>query len=281
MEDMKPKRFPVAGILIIIGVILLIIGIICYKTGDNSKYYQTEDISENYSSADVETLEFNCGVGVFRIEQAIGDEIIVEGKNIPKDRYKISCSDGKFKIAYEDYKWYEWYKRVNIGVANISIGPDTPEFTVYLPEKVYQKFIFNAGVGEYSITDFSCVDADLNFGVGEGNFTNVAILGEADIDCGVGETRFTDCSVSKTDIQCGVGELRYSGKITGELDVSGGIGECRFDIDGYYSDYRIKTDSGLGEVDIDRGTDAAPENSGTPIPITLENGIGEIRISFK
>ncbi|MEF2797474.1 MAG: hypothetical protein U0M95_05590 [Ruminococcus sp.] len=282
MDNAKKRKLTLPLILLISGVLLLLLGIIIMSFTDSDKYFPREDISENFPADKIQYLDIDIGIGHFDLETYDGDKIIIEAQNLPEGRYLFNCSDDKFSIKYKNYKWYEWYKNTNFYIGPFDWGnSDEPEFKILIPDKEYTSAKLNGGVGEYTVSGLKCVNVDIDAGVGNGRFTGCIISGKADIDMGVGECRFENCSVNEGDIDCDIGEFSYSGKILGRLDLDCGIGECRLDIDGYYSDYDIKKDTGIGEINIERNSDNPNGSAPIKIPIDIDGGIGEVNIKFK
>lgn len=273
MEDIKNKSHaPFWLILIIVGIVLIIVGVVISRTFGVSKYFPKEDIYQTFKSEEINNLNIDSGIGKINIKKSNDNNIIVDCTNLPKDRYEVTGKNNTLKIAYKQ-KWFDFADN------SIFHNKNEAEITVYLPEKEYDNFEFDGGVGENNITDISVKNASVDCGVGESVFKNFKVTNKADIDIGVGETKFENCELNKSDIDTGVGELYFSGKISGYTEIDMGVGEAEFNIDGFKNEYDIDYDKGVGEVNIS-GSETSYITS-VPIKIDLDCGVGEVTFKFK
>ncbi len=279
MEKKKSKLFPAILIIFLFGLVMLIVGIVLMSIVGWNKYYPTTDIKESFDATNIENLHIDNGRAKFTVESYDGDKILVEGSNVPENRYTIECTDDTFSIDYSNGKWYKWYENnFNFG---LNIKSYNTVFKIYLPDKVYEELEFDGGIGQITISDVRCVDSDISIGIGETIFNNCVFSGETDIDGGVGSNRFKNCTFGSVVARNGVGELKLQGKITKSLDVECGVGTCYIDIDGYYSDYKVDYDKGLGEFKTKYNDSSKRENTGDKIPINVQCGVGEVTVNFK
>lgn len=278
MESNKKSKITLPLILLIAGIALVALGSVILSVTGADGYFERENIAESFSAENVEYLDIDVKTINFHFESYDGDEIIVDAHNIPKDRYSFSCSNDRFSIRYNNARWYEWYKIFGFGWFENNYNDSV--ITIKVPNKEYTDFAMSGGIGEYTISGLKSINADIDSGIGENRFIDCAISENVDIDMGVGKFSFENCSLNLADIDGGIGQLDFSGKILGGLNVDCGIGEISFEIDGYYSDYDIKSDTGLGEITIDRGSNGSG-GSFSKIPIDIDGGIGEVSIKFK
>ncbi len=278
MENSKKRKIGLPVILLIAGIVLVTLGTLIIKFTDTDKYFEKENINERFSAENIEYLDIDIITARFYLESYDGDEITIEAQNIPKDRYSFSCSNNKFSVKYNNARWYEWYKILGFGWFEKDYNDTVIKIRV--PDKEYANLDMDGGIGEYTISGLKCINADIDSGIGKSRFTECIISGKINIDMGLGELSFENCSLNRSDIDGGIGQLDFSGKILGSLNADCGIGESSFDIDGYYSDYEIKSDTGIGEIRIDRGSDGT-NGSFSKIPIDIDGGLGEVNIKFK
>lgn len=273
MEKAKRKsRVPFWLILIIVGVSMVVIGAVILSIVDLDKYFPKEDIYQSFSYEEISNLDIDAGIGKFNIKKSTDNKVLVDGKSLPKDRYEVTAKNNTLKISYKQ-KWFNCFDN------SIFHNKNQAEITVYLPEKEYENFVFDGGVGENNITDLYVKNADIDAGVGESVFKNFRVKNKSDIDIGVGETRFENCELNQSNIDTGIGEVYFSGKISGNTEIDMGVGEAEFNIDGYKNEYDIDYDKGVGEVNINGGeTSHIPSK---PIKIDLDCGVGEVTFNFK
>ncbi|WP_124098408.1 DUF4097 family beta strand repeat-containing protein [Ruminococcus sp. Marseille-P6503] len=278
MENSRKRRLGIPVILLIAGIVLIALGTLLIKFTDTDKYFAKENINESFSAENIECLNVEAATANFYLESYDGSEIIVEAHDIPQDRYSFECSGNKFSIEYNQAKWYEWYKTFGFGWFEKNYNDSYIKIRV--PDKEYAALKLEGGIGEYTVSGLKCINADIDSGIGKNSFTECTISGKLNIDMGIGELILENCSLNQSDIDGGAGQINFSGKILGGLNVDCGIGDSSFKIDGYYSDYDIKTDTGIGEIKIDRGS-AGNNGSSLKIPIDINGGMGEVNISFK
>lgn len=272
MEGEKRKnKVSIWLIILLVGVVLLIVGLVLTKTLGVEKSVPRENIDLSFESKDITMLKFDTGVCEFNINKSDSDKIVVEGRDLPEDKYDVICINNTFEIQYQE-SWLNIFDRSFFG------GTNKAKITVMLPEKEYNSFIFNGGVGKSSVENLKAKYSDIDCGVGKNVFKNLVITGNSDIDIGVGETRFEDCELNANDIDTGVGEVYFSGKILGDTEIDMGIGKVVFDVDGYKNEYDIDYDKGIGKVNI-IGSDSV--NATNKVKLDLDCGVGEVSFNFK
>lgn len=284
MNENGRKRFPVWLVFLIIGIVLLVAGIIAASIVGIDRYsnYESENINETFDGTNIDRIFVDLKVGDVNIVSYSGNEFKVEAEEVPKDKLIINSTNSTFSIRYKQFKWYEWYKHINLSWNGITaFNFDNAEITIYVPEKIYNNFEFDSGVGDFSISGIKFINGDFDLGVGEGTFSNLVSTGSVEFDMGVGTNTFNNCEFADADISLGVGEVEFNGKITKSLDVDSGTGSCLINIDGNYYDYKVRYDGGIGNTTIDEGTLTQAEASGLRIPIEVDSGVGDITIRFK
>lgn len=271
-KTQRKSRIPFWLIIIIVGVVMIIIGAVISSVTGLDKYFPKEDINLSFQSASINRLDIETGICRFKIQKSDDNNITVEGINLPEDRYKVREINNTLEISYNQ-KWFDFADN------SVFHKKSDAEITIYLPEKEYDSFEFDGGIGENKITDLTVRNAEIDTGVGESVFKNFKVKNKTDLDLGVGDVRFENCELNRSDIDAGVGELFFSGKISGYTDIDMGVGEAEFNIDGFKNDYDINYDKGIGEVIINGGeTSHVPSK---PIQIDLDCGVGEVKFNFK
>lgn len=267
---MKQKKFPVVALTIIaIGFVLFMTGlIIAYVNGIDLRNPELETIEESFDGEEVKNLELDLGVGEFTIKSGDTNKIRVVGTNVPKNSFKLECSNGEFVFLFNSEKWYK-----NINFFRRNDFKDT-EFEIVVPDKKYYNINLDCGVGKVTVSGLTAENFDLDSGVGEVKLSKVTAE-QFDLDGGVGTIDMTDFNVGETVIDAGVGEVRFQGRLNGDMDIDVGVGKATFDIDGYEDDYKINKD---GNVKIE--SDGSHYERKGKYKIDIDTGIGEVTLKF-
>ena len=132
------------------------------------------------------------------------------------------------------------------------------------------------------ISDLTLRELDFDGGVGEYYLDNITVYGETDFDLGVGETEMTDCILNVSDIDVGVGDMTFAGQLWGDTNVDTGVGDVVLNIDGYKDEFIINTDKGVGDIDINEGTNTvADDYEPRSKYLDLDCGVGDVTVNFK
>ena len=275
MEKKKRSVWWIWLLLIIVGTICLVAGVLGMNYVDPKTKLEKEDFTVIYKD-DIQNLEIESGVCKFNIVRTDNDYISLEGVNVPKGRYTEKVIGNTLKIQYHE-------KRI-LGFINVGtfIKEMVGEITLYLPEKEYRSLEFDAGVGVNRISDLTLRELDFDGGVGEYYLDNITVYGETDFDLGVGETEMTDCILNVSDIDVGVGDMTFAGQLWGDTNVDTGVGDVVLNIDGYKDEFIINTDKGVGDIDINEGTNTvADDYEPRSKYLDLDCGVGDVTVNFK
>ena len=97
---------------------------------------------------------------------------------------------------------------------------------------------------------------------------------KTELDNGMGKMTVLDSTLGETDIDNGMGKIKLTNCVLHDSDIDNGMGEIDLNISGDGEDYRISGDH--GDVDIKGRTGS----SGAKYKIKIDNGLGDIDISF-
>lgn len=255
-REMKPKRIPVSLIILLLGVVVAVIGSIWWANTDIGKYLDLRHVSIEQTLDGIDNLKIEVGTSKLIIKQG-GDKIKIEADNVQEDDYRFSTQDGTYYIIPSKSDGFSLFS-----FNNKTILPDKyrPTVTVTIPDKLFKKIDFKLGVGETEIDGLKADEMEIDIGVGEATFTNITVNDRFDADVGVGH-------------------LKFSGDVKGKMDIDVGVGDADFTFDGYYNDYRIDQNTGIGDFDLDRGDTSQGGNANIPIKVDL--GVGNIDMRFK
>lgn len=252
-REMQPKKIPVSLIILLMGLVVCTIGIIWWVNTDIGEYLDLKNINISQDADGVDKLRIEVKAASFELSTG-GDKIVIDAQNIADDEYEFVLSDGEYIIRPK-------HKSFQLIFDIIPFSDKLqPKFKITVPDKLYEKIEVDVGVGDAKFDGFSVEDIDIDVGVGKAEFTNIKTNGK--INCDVG-----------------VGELTYSGTVLRGLYADVGVGSAKFYIDGYYNDYSIESDHGVGDIDINKGDTSNGGNS--RIPVELDVGVGDIELSFK
>jgi len=256
-REMRPKKFPASLIIMLIGLAVCVVGVIWWATTDIGKYLDLKDVSIVQPMNDIKNLNISVGIAEVEIKTG-GDKIVIEG---------TCLQDGFYRFGTQGDTYYiEPYKNIEFSIFSINNTPFLipekyrPKVTVTIPDVLFDKIVFDQGVGSSEVVGLKTKEMEIDVGVGEATFSDMYI-----------EDRF--------DVDVGVGKLKFAGDVKGAMDIDVGIGDADFYFDGYYNDYDIDCDKGIGDLDIDRGNTSVGGDAGIPIKIDL--GIGDMDIRFK
>lgn len=270
----KSKKSLYVWLIIIgVGLIMVIAGIIAINCYGLDYYLPREDISRDFSGIGVNNISIDSNIGELVINRSSDKDIHVEGKKLIKDSCTIEVNGDLFSIKYKK----SWADVINIPWVNNKSGT---KLTVSLPDKIYDEFKFDGGVGENKISDLSCRNADIDCGVGNSIFENLLVTNIAEFDFGTGKSTFENCILTVSNFDIGVGNVEYSGKILGDTNIDCGVGKTEFNIDGYKDDYDIDYDKGVGDVKISSKT-SGKSSFENKAKLNISGGVGEFIVNFK
>lgn len=270
-DDMRKYRnVPAASLaFIILGVIVLVLGIIYYRSSDMGKYYKTKNISETFAAGSVRDINVDFAYGNVTFEESTDGQVHVEGQDVPEElevglkgsRLEIiQKKDGKFKLTDFDF--------------NAMKDGRSPKLTVSLPGGEYGELILDAAAGDVRIIGLnikkldvdaaagdveigSCTfgSAEIDLAAGDLDCTGLTADGIVDIDNGAGDIDITESTVGGLNIDSGAGDVDYHGTVNGNVDIDCGTGSVKLTLNNAKSDfdgkYDMKISIGIGEKEIE------------------------------
>ena len=272
-EDMRPRRFPIGGWMIVVGIIVLAIGIISLvAVGGIGHYIKYEDVLVEEQAENVTKIKIDsASVDIKIVNGGQTDKITYEGKDVPTDYIGFEIDGDTAKI----YKKKKSFSIIGFGSLNM-FGKET-KITLTVPDKLYDELDMDAGAGTIKLDGFKVEKADLDCGAGDFSAENCK-FDKLDMDCGAGNIDILDCEIGSLDLDCGAGNVKFSGKLTEKGKIDCGAGDVDIRIDGAYMDYDLDVDKGIGDVNIEKGS---AQGTGADIPLDIDCGAGDVDISFK
>lgn len=196
----------------------------------------------------------------------------------------VSIQDDTLRITTKKYRTP---KKPFFGIFNNDFNKIKTVIVVKIPqEAVFDTVTIDSGVAATLLDGIHAVQSfSLTCGVGTTEVREVT-ASHVKIETGIGTTVFKNCTFTDTEMHAGIGATTLNGKIAGNLTIEGGIGTVTVNIDGRKDDYSINAVSGIGHVTVG-GVRAAGfisesyrKNSAAPNTISIESGIGNVRINF-
>ena len=251
----KKRLFPYFSVgLIIVGAAILIGGIIYYKNTDMDKYYTSSlsEVSEQIDGSKISSVDIDISAGDIYVGRSDDGQVHLVG-NVPKD-YVLKEHNGKLKVELVPSTRFNM-----LGINRNSIFDwDTIDAELLLPAKEYDEFILDVGAGKLTIDDVKCKKAKVDVGAGQITMNGIECSGELKADTGAGEINiegFNRTGGLKLDV--GAGQINYAGEVNGDIDADCGVGQCNIELtnsqEDYNKKYTIKTDVGMGEVNVSYG----------------------------
>ncbi len=223
-------------------------------TGIISNVNETKDVID-YSNKfnDIKSLDIDLAVAELNI--ITSNEFSVEATGV-SSKFICEKDNGTLKI------------KENTRVSNFwsfMPGNKNTKITVGLPSDFIAEFVtIKAGVGNISIE--SLYGEEIEFELGVGKFVCDNLLS------------------NKININGGVGEIDIKKAKSKDIVIDSGIGKVNLNLIGNKDDYKITTESGIGEIRIDgqKYSDGTVKkdklNSNT---LEVHSGIGETIINFE
>lgn len=242
------------------------------KFGIESRNYDSDSDSNNYSGESINMVESIDGIKKLNIEIEVSNVEIMyyEGKEIEVSGTLGRLSKGiTIDKGSEELTINEKSKKYN------SINRDTAsDLKIKIPTSYNGNVDLEFGVGECKVRDLKVDNIEITSGVGQ-LFINDISFNKLDLESGLGEVELeTKERTGDIEIKGGVGSVNLSlGNVNGNLTFEGGVGETNISIPSN-SPVSIKTDSGLGNANITAKTSG--ENK---YIFDISMGIGEINIT--
>lgn len=258
--------------VVIISVILMVItaifgitaGIENYKNEKTNNQIMLNEWAKEYT--DVSNLDVDLAFCKLEIREGVTFK--VETKNVSD---KFECELKSNKLIIKDSKINnDWYELEDI----------TPEVIIYIPKdyKLYDVTI-KTGINETKIENLECEKLDLEMGIGKYEVDNL-VSNNAEIEAGAGETIIKNSEFERLKLDGGIGKLAITSKVTNNAEIDSGIGRLEIGLIGNKEDYKIKAESGLGNLLVDGNS---IKNNQTiyngNVNIKVEAGVGETEIN--
>lgn len=259
--------------------------------GGNKGAAEKMDFSRDFSSEDIENLDFENMTGTMTI--VTGGSFYIEAKNVPED-FVAKVEKGTLVVAYTKQQWSfsSWLK-----------GDNNIEITITIPEnfradkaqidngsgKVVidglraDSISFNNGSGRMEAEEINCENMELASGSGAVIIKQAAVTDSIEIDSGSGSISLEAVETKGLDFDGGSGDFELSGRVDGNLNIDSGSGRTTLSLQNARSEYNIEADVGSGAFWLDgdkKKDDYVERNQGSEYEIEIRSGSGRVSIEF-
>lgn len=253
-KPVKKKRlFPYFSVgLIVVGAAILIGGAVYYKNTDMEAYYKDSlsEVSEQIDGSKITSVNIDFSAGEIYVGRSEDGQVHLTG-TVPKN-YVLNEHNGKLTVELAPFS----VDMFGINKNNV-FNWGTIEAELYLPDKEYEEFKFDAGAGEVTIDGINCGKAKIDVGAGQVTLNGIECSGVMKVDTGAGEINVSGSKTGGLKLDVGAGQINYAGEVNGDIDADCGVGQCNIDLtnskEDYNKKYTIKTDVGLGDVKVSYG----------------------------
>lgn len=220
-----------------------------------------EKISYTKEFSNINKLEVDINVGNLIIKK--GESFKVEATDVNKD---LICEDinGKLKVKQNGKNFI----KNNYG-----------KIIIYIPENIVLNEVYiDTGVASSEIEYLIAKKCEIDLGIGSAKISNANIQEKVEIDTGTGELKIDNSTLNNLDLSTGIGKTDITANIIGNSKIESGIGELNIKLLGNKEEYKIITEKGIGQINlnnekISEGTIGTGKNV-----IRIEGGIGTINI---
>lgn len=217
---------------------------------------------------DIESLDINLSKS--KLEIKTGDSFKVEFLNVSKKlSTKLDNSGKELKIEDETLKLFE-NRNSNSKVI------------VYIPSNYELKSVKLdlVGVSGTYIEGFKSEKLEVGIGAGRYEINNVQAK-SCEIDSGAGETYINNSTFDNFEFNGGVGKATINCKVNAKGNIESGVGKLEVNLIGSKDDYKVRAETGIGNLTIDGNKVKDGEVIGNGnTNINVEAGIGETSINF-
>ena len=273
MGDKLQRRVPIAVWVMLVGVITAVAGLVWCLNTDLKKYAKTENLYSDQDTDDIRDLELEFDCATVNITPSADDQIHLSIQNAPEGVYTYGVKDHTFYIKRKSIFSILRFS----GVSKIPFLKDVyPEATInlQLPTSLtFEKVEIGSSLSDVSINTINCEKLEIDNGMGTLELINCRAE-KTELDNGMGKMTVLDSTLGETDIDNGMGKIKLTNCVLHDSDIDNGMGEVDLNISGDGEDYRISGDH--GDVDIKGRTGS----SGAKYKIKIDNGLGDIDISF-
>ena len=222
----------------------------------------------------IETINFeNSEVAILNIDIAFTNLIIKDGDYLRAEtnNTNISCK--------QNYQNLQIKENINSFIGKSSGG----DLVVYVPKDLsFEVVKINTGAGKVNIENLNTKELELEVGAGETQIKNLNVEKQCKINGGAGKVTIFSGIINNLDLDMGIGETNLFATLNGKNDIDAGIGNLNITLFGNKSNYKIKTDKGIGSIKVDEMDmhDNQIWGNGENY-IEVDGGIGQIKINFK
>lgn len=259
--------------LLIIGIIIsaisavfgITMGLEMFEESTNqaSMITKWEQEYSNINSMDID-------VSICKLIIQKGDTLKVEVSDV-SDQFICKVEGTELKI--ED-------KKLNRNFFNM--GDAKPEVIISIPEdKEFREVMIETGVNETKIQYLKADTIKLEMGVGKYQIDKL-VAKYASIKAGAGEANIDQAKIEELKLDGGVGKLTVTSKITRRAEVDCGVGKVELDLIGLPENYKVKTNTGLGNFEVNGKKVRNNETIGNgDVGIKVDAGVGETIVNFQ
>lgn len=256
-------------ISIIVGTITAIfgisVGIGMFENSDNDVMLtKWEQEYSNITSMDID-------LSVCKLVIKKGDTLKVDASEV-SEKFKCSAEGNKLKI--EDKNLHRNFFKQTEDIKS--------EVTIYVPENMnFDEVTIETGVNETNIEYLKANKVNLEMGVGRYQIDSLSAK-YAKIEAGAGEANINDCDIEELKLDGGIGRLAFTGKITRTADIECGVGRLEVNLIGSPDDYKIESETGLGNFKVDGQNVSEHQTIGNgDVTVKVNAGVGETVVNFK
>lgn len=261
-------------IVMIIGMIVfslttilgITVGIENYNNYKDSSQIMTTKWEEDYSNI----KNMNIELKVCRLEIIKGDKLKVETFDV-SNRFECKTSGDTLRLKDKDFN-FNWFDSQKV----------VPRVIIQIPEELnFDRVNIETGVNEAKIDYLNSERLDLKIGVGKCDINKI-IAKHAKIECGTGNTVIDDSTIDDLKLNCGIGKLVMTSEITESGDIDSGVGKVELNLKGGEEQYKIKTQTGLGNFTV-AGKKVRDDDiiGNGKVSIKVNAGVGDTSINFK
>ena len=253
----------VFGVISVFGIFVGIDAYKTYTTKEEVVMTSFEEVYENVNDLDIK-------LDVSKLSIKIGNEFKVQVNN-PTNGFYCKMDGDSLKIRDQ---------RNNINIFDFS-DEVIPEIIIYIPDgKKLNDVELKAGVSETYIEKLNTNEANIETGVGKFIIADIE-ADIANISGGAGEVSVENSVINELKLEAGVGKFVINSEIKEEAKLEAGVGQLIVNLKGNKEDYKVKTNTGIGNVLVNNQKvgDNQIVGAGNRY-IKVEAGVGEVKINF-
>lgn len=256
-------------ISVTVGVITAIFGITVGIEKHTNDTVTSQTMIEQWSEEYTDVTNLDVDLDFSKLEIKEGTTLKVETRNV-SDRFECKMQSNKL-IIKDSAVDSDWYKLQDI----------TPEVIIYIPKDYkFNDVTIKTKINETKIYNLESEKLELEMGTGKYEIDRV-IAKNAEIESGAGEVIIRDSEFEKLKLDGGIGKLSITSKITNNADIDSGVGQVEVNLIGNKEDYKIRAETGLGNLLVDGNSVANNQTvyDGN-VTIDVEAGVGETEINI-